>query len=93
MTVKEQLVIDVREPFEFSEGHFSCAINIPSGDFLDESVIDNLKKSYKNSAIVLYCRTGARSGRCQAILEGHGFTKVVNGINQKNIEEMENSDL
>jgi rhodanese-related sulfurtransferase len=84
-----QLVIDVREPFEFSEGHVDGAINIPSGDFLDESVVSELKKKQANLEIILYCRTGVRAGNCLKVLEDHGFSHVSNGINQKNVESMQ----
>ncbi|MCB9823186.1 rhodanese-like domain-containing protein [Candidatus Nomurabacteria bacterium] len=84
-----QLIIDVREPFEFLEGHVSGAINIPSGNFLDESVVNELKAKQNTSDIILYCRTGVRAGNCLKILEGHGFSRVSNGINKKNVELMQ----
>ncbi len=89
MTGTNRLVIDVRELFEFSEGHVSGAINIPSGDFLDESVVSKLKEKQGDREIILYCRTGVRAGNCLKILEGHGFSRVSNGINQKNVESMQ----
>lgn len=82
------VIIDVREPFEFADGHVEGAINIPSGDFLESSVIDSMKEELSDSIIILYCRTGARAGRCQKILEAEGFPEVINGINQKTVETM-----
>ncbi len=89
MIDENHIIIDVREPFEFSEGHVDGAINIPSGDFLDESVLSELKEKQGNLEINLYCRTGVRAGNCLKILEDHGFSHVSNGINQKNVESMQ----
>jgi rhodanese-related sulfurtransferase len=65
------MLIDVREPREYNAGHIHGAELIPlgkikSGDFsLD-----------KNADIVLYCRTGHRSGIAASILDSLGFTNV-----------------
>ena len=89
MLDSKSVIVDVREPFEYADGHVKGAINIPSGDFLDSSVIDSMKEELNNSIIILYCRTGVRAGRCQKILEAEGFSMVTNGINQKTVETMQ----
>jgi phage shock protein E len=72
-------LIDVRSPVEFSQGALKGAINMPINSFqyLMES-IDNSKP------VVLYCRTGARSGMVKNYLEQQGFDQVHNigGIQQ-----------
>jgi rhodanese-related sulfurtransferase len=50
------VVVDVRDPSEFKEGHIPTAINIPSEKFASESGI--LPKEKK---IIVYCNTGSRS--------------------------------
>ena len=87
MVSNKQIIIDVREPFEYSDGHVVGAINVPSGDLLDDKVIEELRKKYDDTEIILYCRTGARAGRCQKILEDAGFLNVKNGINQQTVEQ------
>ncbi|MBP7230372.1 MAG: hypothetical protein KBA28_00440 [Syntrophaceae bacterium] len=50
------VVVDVRDPSEFKEGHIPGAINIPSETFASGSGI--LPKEKK---IIVYCNTGSRS--------------------------------
>lgn len=53
------LLIDVRTPVEFAEGHLKGAINIDvnADDFV--KMVSN--KTKKNKSIALYCRSGRRS--------------------------------
>lgn len=68
------VVVDVRTPAEFASGHVKGAINIP----LDQ-VAQGFAKYDKNTNIVVYCRSGNRSGQAQSFLLQNGFTKVHNG--------------
>ncbi len=49
-------IVDVREPFEYAEGHIVTAENIPLG-----RIDSNLDKFDKNRKIVVTCRSGVRS--------------------------------
>ncbi len=72
------IVIDVRTPEEFAIGHFKNALNIPYDQM--EARIKELE-SYKNKPIIVYCRSGRRSGIAKEILNAKGFKNVLNGIN------------
>ncbi len=61
------LIVDVRTPQEFSEGHIEGAINVPV-DVL-ESRLGELGKSEQ---VVVYCRSGARSARAAKIVAESG---------------------
>ena len=49
-------LIDIREPYEYEEGHIEGSINIPMGDFLEK--LDELSRTKQ---IIIYCNTGRRS--------------------------------
>ena len=53
-------LIDVREQVEWDAGHIAGAVFIPRGQ-LDQEIAAAVPD--KDTEIVLYCRSGARSGR------------------------------
>ncbi|GAB7220355.1 rhodanese-like domain-containing protein [Vibrio comitans] len=69
------VVIDVRTPQEFNGGHLDNAVNIPVADLsrADLSFVD------KDEQIVVYCRSGNRSGNAKQILLTKGYKHVHNG--------------
>lgn len=67
------LIIDVRTPQEFEQGHLKNAVNFPLS-VLDEYVADVAKETQ----IVLYCRSGNRSGIAFKYLTRKGFRNVHN---------------
>lgn len=74
---KENFVfIDVREEWEYEDDNLG-AKNIPLADLPNR--LDEIEK-YKDSEIVVHCRSGARSGNAKKFLESKGFTKVRNTI-------------
>ncbi len=75
--IKPAAIIDVRTSAEFAAGHLKGALNIP----LDRigTDIQSAQGIDKDSPIMLYCRTGNRSGKARAILMNQGFTNVMNG--------------
>ncbi len=70
---KRLRLIDVREPYEFTEGHIPEAELIPLGQ-LPEA----LARLPKEETIIVVCRSGARSLRAAQFLSGHGYQHVVN---------------
>jgi rhodanese-related sulfurtransferase len=67
-------LVDVREPGEFAGGTAKGAVNIPLG-----SVASQLAKFEGKENIIVFCRSGNRSGQAKTILEQNGFKNVVNG--------------
>lgn len=68
-------VIDVRSAQEYASGHVDDARNIPH-DIIGAK-IDSLT-SNKTAQILLYCRSGNRSGAAKQTLVGLGYSNVVN---------------
>ncbi len=76
LTNRENAVlIDTREAGEFADGHIVNALNVPVGEA--EKQIEKLEK-YKKRPLVLYCRSGHRSGTLCKLLRQAGFEKVYN---------------
>jgi len=66
-------LIDVRSPMEFGQGSLNGAINMPIENF------QNLKDAINaEKPVLLYCRTGARSGAVKKYLDQLGFDRVHN---------------
>ena len=67
------LVIDVRSPEEYKEGHVKFAINMPV-----DTLKDNLSSidGFKDKNVVVYCNSGKKSAQAADILVKNGFTKV-----------------
>ena len=69
------IIIDIRTPQEFNEGHIENAVNI---DFYSEIFKEDLDKLDKNKTYLIYCRSGNRSGRAMPIMKELGFNEVYN---------------
>ncbi|GIU44372.1 sulfurtransferase [Shewanella sairae] len=70
------LVIDVRTAEEFAQGHLPDSINIPYQQINQAFKQQNIAK---DRSVVVYCRSGNRSGIADKMLESAGFTNVYNG--------------
>jgi phage shock protein E len=76
--VARPLVIDVRTEQEWKEGHLEGALLIPYEKIGDE--IGKIAPD-KKAKIVVYCRTGRRSGIALDTLKKQGYEDVTNLIN------------
>ena len=72
---KDLIILDVREPKDFNNGHLLNAINIPIEDI--DKRMDELR-NYKSKDIIVYCNTGRNSAEVAEKLVEHGFTDVTN---------------
>lgn len=73
------LLLDVRSPEEFAEGHLPGAHNIPHTE-IDTRLpeIATLVGPEKSRPIVVYCRSGRRSGIAKEALLTHGYRQITN---------------
>lgn len=75
MIIQGALLLDVREPDEYTEVHASNATLIPLGQLgarLDEIA------AYKNKPIAVMCRSGKRSAKAVHLLQEAGYSHVSN---------------
>ena len=77
---EDYLILDVRTPEEFAQGHIPGAVNIPNEDIGTEP-IEALPR--KDQTLLVYCRSGNRSRQASQKLADQGYTKVLEfgGIN------------
>lgn len=68
------IILDVRRPDEFSEGHISNAINVPNEN-IGNTEISELPN--KEQLILVYCRSGRRSKEASQKLVKLGYTNIV----------------
>ncbi len=73
---EDALVLDVREPTEYANGHMLGAKNIPLGEV--EKRAGELDKHKAGPVIVLCGSEGARASKAAAMLRAKGFGNVVN---------------
>ena len=73
MNNEDVVVLDVREPSETVGGKIAKAIQIPVGAVAKR--IGELQK-HKDKTLLVYCKTGARSGIACKELSRNGFDKV-----------------
>lgn len=67
------VILDVRTPEEFAEGHLDGAMMI---DFYAEDFAEQLGALDPSVPYLLYCRSGNRSGQAAAIMADLGFADV-----------------
>jgi phage shock protein E len=64
------VVLDVRTVEEYNNGHVANAINVSHNTVADKL---NQLSQYKDSTVVVYCRSGYRAGIASTILAENGF--------------------
>ncbi|MFT5712231.1 MAG: phage shock protein E [Glaciecola sp.] len=70
----ERLLLDVRTVEEYTNSHIPTSVNIPLKEI--ETRLSRLSE-FKDSSVVVYCRSGFRARKAITILEEHGFTNVM----------------
>ena len=78
------LLIDVRSRQEYEAGHLNNAVNIEHDKIekMAETIGDN-----KERGVVVYCRSGKRSGMAKEALEEYGYNNIHNGIGYEGLKK------
>lgn len=78
--VEQVVLLDVREPHEWAISELPGSVKIPLG-----TLPQNFGKIAKDTDVVVYCRSGARSAQAVQFLLANGYAKARNlagGINR-----------
>lgn len=67
------IIVDVRTPEEYAEGHIENAVNI---DFNSDAFNDEISKLDRNKTYLIYCRSGNRSSRALDVMIGLDFVEI-----------------
>ena len=68
------MLLDVRTQAEYDSGHILNAINISHDEILEDP---ELLAEYKDSQMVVFCRSGVRAGKVIQLLESIGFEDII----------------
>ena len=74
-TIPNGLLLDVRTDNEFAQGHLQGAQQI---DFYRDDFSDALDKLNREQPVLIYCRSGNRSGKAAKQMKAMGFYAVYN---------------
>jgi len=73
--LNDAILLDVRTNDEFNSGHIENSLNI---DYFSDEFYINVDKLDKNIPIILYCRSGRRSGLSANKIKKLGFKEIYN---------------
>jgi len=69
------LILDVRTPKEYAEGHVNGSLNM---NYFDKNFKNQVDKLDKAKPIYVYCHSGGRSSKAMNIMKSQGFTTIYN---------------
>ena len=77
MVSEKYVLVDVRTEKEFDDGHIEDALNI---DYFSDTFSDEINNIGLENPVLVYCRSGNRSGKSMKIMSDLGFKEVYNLI-------------
>lgn len=72
----QPLIIDVRSPSEYANGHVRSSVNIPLDNFA-ETIAQQVPD--KETVVILCCASGGRSGMACNYMQQMGYHHASNG--------------
>jgi rhodanese-related sulfurtransferase len=72
---KNFVILDVRTPQEYAEGHLANATNV---DFAAVDFAEKIGKLDKAKKYLVYCRTGHKSARATEVMKTQSFQTIYN---------------
>ena len=71
--LRDVQLIDIRTPEEYESGYIKGYRNM---DYLSDTFKVEIEALDKSKPIVIYCRSGGRSGRCASMMLEIGFKEI-----------------
>ena len=88
---KNLVVVDVRRPTEFADGHLKNALNLPLNDLVDPAMIANLEEEQN---LYVHCAGGYRSIIASSLLKRQGMHNLRNVLGGwGKIKEQEKAEI
>ena len=76
----QTMILDVREPAEWAEGHIPGAVHVPRGMLEAKADLEYANRepllADRTRPIIIHCASGARSAMAADVLQQMGFTNV-----------------
>jgi|TARA_B110000495_G_C22927258_1_gene541960 phage shock protein E len=69
------IILDVRTPKEYTEGHVNGSVNI---NYFDKNFKDQVGKLDRTKPVYVYCHSGGRSSNAMTVMKSKGFVTVYN---------------
>ncbi|UWX55570.1 rhodanese-like domain-containing protein [Maribacter litopenaei] len=73
--LKNVVLLDVRTPEEYQQGHLENSLNV---NWYDSDFVQQVEGIDKDDTIYVYCKLGGRSAKAQEKLKSLGYKNVVN---------------
>ena len=74
MDTQEVIILDVREQDEYDSGHIPGAVLLPVGTINEDTAAAVIPE--KDTAVLVYCRSGNRSKTASQALADLGYTQI-----------------
>lgn len=74
-TAGKGIILDVRTPKEYAEGHVNGSVNI---NYFDKNFEDQVGKLDSTKPVYVYCHSGGRSSKAMNVMKGEGFATIYN---------------
>ena len=71
--IGDAVLVDVRTPEEYNEGHLDNALNI---NWFDDDFLDRVSSLGNKNTIYVYCKKGGRSAEAAAAMDSLGLDVV-----------------
>lgn len=73
---KDAVILDVRTPREYNEGHIPNAVNIDI--YMGRGFLDAIKALEPSKSYYVYCKSGGRSAQACTLMQQLGYNNAYN---------------